>query len=180
MKFSEYWLRELVQPEIDTQALVDQLSLSGLEVDEVEPVAGQFSGVVIGEILSAEKHPNADKLQVCQVSDGNETFQVVCGAPNARAGIRVPFAKVGAVLPGDFKIKKAKLRQVESFGMLCAEDELGLSEDHAGLMELAADAPVGMDLREYLQLDDQIIDVDLTPNRSDCLSLVGMAERWVY
>lgn len=92
----------------------------------------------------------------------------------------MPFAKVGAVLPGDFKIKKAKLRQVESFGMLCAEDELGLSEDHAGLMELAADAPVGMDLREYLQLDDQIIDVDLTPNRSDCLSLVGMAERWVY
>lgn len=175
MKFSEYWLRELVQPEIDTQALVDQLSLSGLEVDEVEPVAGQFSGVVVGEILSAEKHPNADKLQVCQVSAGNETFQVVCGAPNARAGIRVPFAQVGAVLPGDFKIKKAKLRQVESFGMLCAEDELGLSEDHAGLMELAADAPVGMDLREYLQLDDQIIDVDLTPNRSDCLSLVGMA-----
>ncbi|WP_432698070.1 phenylalanine--tRNA ligase subunit beta [Marinobacterium sp. YM272] len=175
MKFSEHWLRELVQPEIDTQTLVDQLSLSGLEVDEVEPVAGQFSGVVIGEIISAEQHPNADKLRVCQVSDGSEEFQVVCGAPNARAGIRVPFAKVGAVLPGDFKIKKAKLRQVESFGMLCAEDELGLSDDHGGLMELAADAPVGTDIREYLKLDDQIIDVDLTPNRGDCLSLAGMA-----
>ncbi len=175
MKFSEHWLRELVQPEIDTQGLVDQLSLSGLEVDAVEPVAGRFSGVVVGEILSAEQHPNADKLRVCTVSDGSEEYQVVCGAPNARAGIRVPFAKVGAVLPGDFKIKKAKLRQVESFGMLCAEDELGLSDDHGGLMELAADAPVGTDLREYLKLDDQIIDVDLTPNRGDCLSLAGMA-----
>ena len=175
MKFSEHWLRELVQPEIDTQALVDQLSLSGLEVDEVEPVAGSFSGVVVGEILSAEQHPNADKLRVCEVSDGTEKYQIVCGAPNARAGIRVPFARVGAVLPGNFKIKKAKLRQVESFGMLCAEDELGLSDDHAGLMELAADAPVGTDLREYLDLDDQIIDVDLTPNRGDCLSMVGMA-----
>ncbi|MBV1787161.1 phenylalanine--tRNA ligase subunit beta [Marinobacterium sp. D7] len=175
MKFSEHWLRELVQPEIDTQTLADQLSLSGLEVDDVEPVAGAFSGVVVGEILSAEQHPDADKLRVCQVSDGKETFQVVCGAPNARAGIRVPFAQVGAVLPGDFKIKKAKLRQVESFGMLCAEDELGLSDDHAGLMELAADAPVGVDLRDYLKLDDQIIDVDLTPNRGDCLSVAGMA-----
>ncbi|MBR9885066.1 MAG: phenylalanine--tRNA ligase subunit beta [Oceanospirillales bacterium] len=175
MKFSEHWLRELVQPEIDTQTLADQLSLSGLEVDDVEPVAGAFSGVVVGEILSAEQHPNADKLRVCQVSDGKETFQVVCGAPNARAGIKVPFAQVGAVLPGDFKIKKAKLRQVESFGMLCAEDELGLSDDHGGLMELAADAPVGSDIRDYLKLNDQIIDVDLTPNRGDCLSVAGMA-----
>ncbi|GGB82270.1 phenylalanine--tRNA ligase beta subunit [Marinobacterium zhoushanense] len=175
MKFSEHWLRELVQPEIDTQTLADQLSLSGLEVDDVEPVAGAFSGVVVGEILSAEQHPDADKLRVCQVSDGKETFQVVCGAPNARAGIKVPFAQVGAVLPGDFKIKKAKLRQVESFGMLCAEDELGLSDDHGGLMELAADAPVGSDIRDYLKLNDQIIDVDLTPNRGDCLSVAGMA-----
>lgn len=175
MKFSEQWLRELVQPQIDTQALADQLSLAGLEVDDVEPVAGHFSGVVVAEILTAEKHPNADKLQVCSVSDGNETIQVVCGAPNARAGLKTAFAKVGAVLPGDFKIKKAKLRQVESFGMLCAEDELGLSEDHNGIMELAADAPVGADLREFLNLNDQIIDVDLTPNRSDCLSIAGMA-----
>ncbi|MFG1491365.1 YtpR family tRNA-binding protein, partial [Oceanospirillum sp. HFRX-1_2] len=147
----------------------------GLEVDGVEKAAKDFSGVVVGEIISAEQHPNADKLQVCSVSDGTETFQVVCGAANARAGLKTGFAKVGAVLPGDFKIKKAKLRQVESFGMLCAEDELGISDDHGGIMELAADAPVGADLREYLNLDDSIIEVDLTPNRSDCLSLAGLA-----
>ncbi|MBR9829886.1 MAG: phenylalanine--tRNA ligase subunit beta [Oceanospirillales bacterium] len=175
MKFSEQWLRELVQPQIGTQALADQLSLSGLEVDDVEGVAGDFTGVVIGEILSAEQHPNADKLQVCQVNDGEQTIQVVCGAPNARAGLKTAFARVGAVLPGNFKIKKAKLRQVESFGMLCAEDELGLSEDHGGIMELAADAPVGTDIRDFLNLDDKIIDVDLTPNRGDCLSIAGMA-----
>lgn len=175
MKFSEQWLRELVQPQIGTQELADQLSLSGLEVDDIEGVAGDFTGVVVGEILAAEPHPNADKLQVCQVSDGEQTVQVVCGAPNARAGLKTAFARVGAVLPGDFKIKKAKLRQVESFGMLCAEDELGLSEDHGGIMELAADAPVGQDIREFLNLNDQIIDVDLTPNRGDCLSIAGMA-----
>jgi len=175
MKFSEQWLRELVQPQIGTQELADQLSLSGLEVDDIESVAGDFSGVVVGEIISAEQHPNADKLQVCQVNDGEQTVQVVCGAPNARAGLKTAFARVGAVLPGDFKIKKAKLRQVESFGMLCAEDELGLSEDHGGIMELAEDAPVGEDIRDFLNLNDKIIDVDLTPNRGDCLSIVGMA-----
>lgn len=179
MKFSENWLRELVNPATDTQGIADQITMAGLEVDEVLPVAGQFSGVVVGEILTAEPHPNADKLQVCQVSDGSEQFQVVCGAPNARAGLKTAFAKVGAVLGGpdgkDFKIKKAKLRQVESFGMLCAEDELSISEDHGGIMELAADAPVGTDLREYLDLDDSIIDVDLTPNRGDCLSIAGLA-----
>jgi len=175
MKFSEQWLRELVQPQIGTQELADQLSLSGLEVDDIESVAGEFSGVVVGEILTAEQHPNADKLQVCQVNDGEQTVQVVCGAPNARAGLKTAFARVGAVLPGDFKIKKAKLRQVESFGMLCAEDELGLSEDHGGIMELSEDAPVGQDIREFLNLNDKIIDVDLTPNRGDCLSIAGMA-----
>lgn len=175
MKFSEQWLREWVNPSITTDELESLLSLSGLEVDGVEKAAKDFSGVVVGEIISAEQHPNADKLQVCSVSDGTETFQVVCGAANARAGLKTAFAKVGAVLPGDFKIKKAKLRQVESFGMLCAEDELGISDDHGGIMELAADAPVGADLREYLNLDDSIIEVDLTPNRSDCLSLAGLA-----
>ncbi len=175
MKFSEQWLRELVQPELDAQGLADQLSLAGLEVDEVESVAGEFAGVVVGEILSAEQHPDADKLQVCQVSDGKDQFQVVCGASNARAGLKTAFATVGAKLPGDFKIKKAKLRGVESFGMLCAEDELGLSDDHGGIMELSADAPVGQDVRVYLNLDDKIIDVDLTPNRGDCLGMVGMA-----
>ena len=175
MKFSEQWLRELVQPAIDTQALSDQLSLAGLEVDDLESVAGDFTGVVVGEILSAEQHPDADKLRVCQVHDGHETYQVVCGAPNARAGLKTAFATVGAVLPGNFKIKKAKLRGAESMGMLCAEDELGLSSDHGGIMELASDAPVGTDIREYLNLNDMIIDVDLTPNRGDCLGMVGMA-----
>ncbi|MGB0662832.1 MAG: phenylalanine--tRNA ligase subunit beta [Pontibacterium sp.] len=179
MKFSENWLRELVNPAADTQELAHQVTMAGLEVDEIEAVAKDFSGVIVGEILTAEQHPNADKLQVCTVSNGTETVQVVCGAPNARAGLKTAFAQVGAVLPTpdgeSFKIKKAKLRQVESFGMLCAEDELGLSEDHGGIMELAEDAPVGTDLREYLDLNDMIIDVDLTPNRADCLSVSGIA-----
>ena len=175
MKISENWLREWVNPNISRDDLVAQITLAGLEVDEVLPVAAEFTGVVVGEIISAEPHPNADKLQVCQVTDGSETFQVVCGAPNARAGIKIPFAKIGAVLGGDFKIKKAKLRQVESFGMLCSASELGISEDHDGILELPAAATTGQDLREYLDLDDCIIDVDLTPNRCDCLSLAGLA-----
>ncbi len=179
MKFSEKWLRELVNPAISTQALVDQITMAGLEVDDVESVARDFSGVIVGEILTAEQHPDADKLQVCTVSNGHETFQVVCGAPNARAGLKTAYATVGALLPtpegGEFKIKKAKLRGVESFGMLCADDELGISDDHGGIMELAADAPVGTCLRDYLNLNDKIIDVDLTPNRGDCLSIKGLA-----
>ncbi|WP_339721746.1 phenylalanine--tRNA ligase subunit beta [Marinomonas primoryensis] len=175
MKVSENWLREWVNPSISSDDLVAQITLAGLEVDEVLPVASAFSGVVVGEIISAEPHPNADKLQVCQVSDGIEAFQVVCGAPNARAGIKIPFAKIGAVLGADFKIKKAKLRQVESFGMLCSASELGLSDDHDGIMELPSSAKVGEDFRDFLGLDDQIIDVDLTPNRSDCLSVAGLA-----
>lgn len=179
MKFSEQWLRELVNPAIGTQELVDQVTMAGLEVDEVEAVAGDFSGVIVGEILKAEQHPNADKLQVCTVSNGSEEIQVVCGAPNARAGLKTAFATVGAELPTPdgkpFKIKKAKLRQVESFGMLCAASELSISEDADGIMELAADAPVGTCLREYMGLNDKIIDVDLTPNRGDCLSIRGLA-----
>lgn len=175
MKFSEKWLREWVNPALDSASLEEQLSLAGLEVDSREAAAGVFSGVVIGEILTAEPHPNADKLQVCQVSDGTETHQVVCGASNARAGLKTAFARIDAVLPGDFKIKKAKLRQVESCGMLSSEQELGLSDSHDGIMELPADAPVGADLRDYLQLDDFLFDVDLTPNRSDCLSIAGLA-----
>ncbi len=175
MKISENWLREWVNPSISSDDLVAQITLAGLEVDEVLPVASEFSGVVIGEIISAEPHPNADKLQVCQVFDGIEAFQVVCGAPNARAGIKIPFAKIGAILGADFKIKKAKLRQVESFGMLCSASELGLSDDHDGIMELPSSAKAGEDFRAFLGLDDQIIDVDLTPNRSDCLSISGLA-----
>ncbi|WP_071872611.1 phenylalanine--tRNA ligase subunit beta [Atopomonas hussainii] len=175
MKFSEKWLRTLVNPQASRDELVARLSMTGLEVDSVSAAAGQFSGVVVGEILSAEQHPDADKLRVCRVSNGSEEFQVVCGAPNARAGIKVPFAMVGAELPGDFKIKKAKLRGVESFGMLCAEAELQISEANDGLMELPLDAPAGQCLREYLNLDDAIIEVDLTPNRGDCLSMTGLA-----
>jgi phenylalanyl-tRNA synthetase beta chain len=149
--------------------------MAGLEVDAVEAAAPQISGVVVGEIISVEQHPDADKLRVCQVAGNGDTAQVVCGAPNARAGIKVPFATVGAKLPGDFKIKKAKLRGVESFGMLCAQTELELGDDDDGLWELPADAPVGSDLIGYLDLDDNLIDVDLTPNRGDCLSIRGLA-----
>lgn len=175
MKFSEQWLREWVSPEIDTQALVDQITMAGLEVDEFEPVAGEFTGIIVGEVLSVEPHPDADKLRVCQVAGGAETVQVVCGAPNVRPGMKVPFAEVGAVLPGNFKIKKAKLRGQPSNGMLCSESELGLSDNHDGLMELPASAPAGENIRDYLGLDDATIDVDLTPNRSDCLSIRGLA-----
>ncbi|MFP5420865.1 MAG: phenylalanine--tRNA ligase subunit beta [Gammaproteobacteria bacterium] len=175
MKFSEQWLRSWVNPDVARDELVARLSMVGLEVDAVTPVAGQFSGVVVGEILSAEQHPDADKLRVCQVSNGNDTFQVVCGAPNARAGIKIPFAMIGAELPGDFKIKQAKLRGVESQGMLCSASELQVSDDNSGLMELAADAPVGQDIRIYLGLDDASIEIGLTPNRGDCLSLAGLA-----
>lgn len=174
MKFSEQWLREYVDPPVATDVLVEQLTMAGLEVDGVEPVAATFTDVVVGEVLSVTQHPDADKLVVCSVSNGTQTLQVVCGAPNARAGIKVPFAQVGAVFP-DLKIKKAKLRGVESFGMLCSERELGISDSHEGLMELPAEAPVGVDIKDYLSLDDQIIEVDLTPNRSDCLSILGIA-----
>ena len=175
MKFSEQWLREWVNPAISSDELVAQITLAGLEVDDIEAAAGEFSGVIVGEIVSAEQHPDADKLRVCQVSDGTTETQVVCGAPNARVGIKVAFATVGAVLPGNFKIKKAKLRQQESFGMLCSGAELEISEENDGIMELAVDAPVGTDIRDYLNLNDQIIDVDLTPNRGDCLSIAGLA-----
>jgi phenylalanyl-tRNA synthetase beta chain len=175
MKFSEQWLREWVNPALGTDELAHLITMAGMEVDAVEPVAGEFSGVVVAEIVSAEPHPDADKLVLCQVDTGKGAVQVVCGAPNARAGLKAPLAMVGGELPGDFKIKKAKLRGVESHGMLCSGAELQLSEDSDGLMELAADAPVGQDLREYLDLDDKIIELDLTANRPDCLGMSGVA-----
>ena len=177
MKFSEQWLREWVSPEINTDELAYQITMAGLEVDGVESVAGEFNNVVVGEIVEIAQHPDADKLRICQVSNGEETAQVVCGAANARVGLKMPFAQLGAVLPGNFKIKKAKLRGTESFGMLCAEEELGMAEKSDGLMELPADAPVGANIRDYLQLDDKIVEVDLTPNRADCLSLGGYCSR---
>ena len=177
MKFSEAWLRQWVDPSLSSEELLFQLTMAGLEVDSTEPAAQSFSGVVVGEIVSAQQHPDADKLRVCEVSDGSERFQVVCGAPNARSGLKTAFAKVGAVLPGNFKIKKAKLRGVESFGMLCSAQELGMGEEADGIIELQH--PVGADLAEIagadLPLDDLTVDLDLTPNRGDCLSLKGLA-----
>ena len=175
MKFSEQWLRSWVNPQVSREELVARLSMVGLEVDAVTPVAGSFSGVVVGEVLETAQHPDADKLRVCQVSNGSETLQVVCGAPNVRPGLKIPFAMIGAQLPGDFKIKKAKLRGIESNGMLCSETELQVGSDDSGLMELANDAPVGTDFREFLGLDDVSIEIGLTPNRGDCLSIAGLA-----
>tara|TARA_R110001583_G_scaffold177418_2_gene332504 strand:- start:2760 stop:5138 length:2379 start_codon:yes stop_codon:yes gene_type:complete len=176
MKFSEKWLREWVNPDVDTATLIAQLTLAGLEVDAVEPVAGAFSGVLVGQVVSVEPHPDADKLRLCKVDvAADELLSIVCGASNVRLDLKIPVAVIGAVLPGNFKIKKAKLRGVESFGMLCSAKELGMVENADGLMELATDAPVGQDIRTYLDLDDVSIDVDLTPNRSDCLGIAGIA-----
>lgn len=181
MQFPESWLRAFCNPSLDSQQLADLLTMAGLEVEELEPVAPPFSRVVVGEILSAEQHPNADRLRVCRVDVGQgEPLQIVCGAPNARAGIRVPCALVGAVLPpGDdgqpFEIRLGKLRGVESHGMLCSARELRLSDDHGGLLELAPDAPVGRDVREVLALDDRLFTLKLTPNLAHCLSVHGVA-----
>jgi len=176
MQFSEAWLRELVNPALDTAALVEQITMAGLEVDAVTPAAAKFSGVVVGQVVSVVAHPDADKLRICNVEVGeSEPLQIVCGASNVREGLKIPAALIGAVLPGNFKIKKSKLRGEQSFGMLCSEKELGIAEDADGLMELAEDAPVGMDIRDYLELNDQLIEVDLTPNRADCLSVEGVA-----
>ncbi|RMG34083.1 MAG: phenylalanine--tRNA ligase subunit beta, partial [Gammaproteobacteria bacterium] len=176
MRFSEAWLREWVNPDVSTDVLADQLSMAGLEVDSVEPAAPEFSGVVVGEVLGCEKHPDADKLNVCQVDVGEgEPLQIVCGARNVAAGQKVPVATIGARLPGDFRIKKTKLRGVLSQGMICSAAELGLAESSEGIMVLPEDAPVGEDFRAYMELDDRCIEVDLTPDRGDCLSLAGIA-----
>ncbi len=176
MRFSESWLREWANPDITTQELADQLSMAGLEVDGVEAAAPAFTGVVVGEILEREQHPDADKLGVCQVNVGtDENLQIVCGASNAAAGMKVPVATVGAKLPGDFKIKKAKLRGVQSLGMICSEAELGLADSADGIMSLSKTAEIGQDFREFLSLDDVLIEVDLTPDRGDCLSVAGIA-----
>jgi len=176
MQFSEAWLRELANPSMDTAALVEQITMAGLEVDSVNPAAAEFSGVVVAQVESMSAHPNADKLRICLVNVGaEEPIQIVCGASNVREGLKIPAALIGAVLPGNFKIKKSKLRGELSFGMLCSEKELGLADEADGLMELATDAPVGANIRDYLALNDQMIEVDLTPNRADCLSVEGIA-----
>ncbi len=180
MKFSESWLREWVNPASSSEELAHQITMAGLEVDGVDPVAGQFTGVVVGEVVECGQHPDADKLQVTKINVGNasengELIDIVCGAKNCRQGLKVAVAMVGAVLPGDFKIKKAKLRGQPSFGMLCSESEIGLAESSDGILELPLDAPIGTDIREYLDLNDVTIDVDLTANRGDCLGIKGLA-----
>ncbi|MEB3753655.1 phenylalanine--tRNA ligase subunit beta [Acinetobacter sp. MD2(2019)] len=176
MKISENWLRTWVNPAIDSETLSNQLTMLGLEVDELAPVAKPFTGVVIGEVLTVEQHPDADRLRVTTVNIGAaETLQIVCGAPNVRVGMKAPVATVGAVLPGDFKIKKGKLRGVESHGMLCGASEIDLEDKVDGLLELPSDAPIGVNIRDYLKLDDNVIDISITPNRGDCFSIRGIA-----
>ncbi len=181
MQFPESWLREFCNPDLSSQQLADTLTMAGLEVEELEPVAPPFTGVVVGLVLSAEQHPDADRLRVCQVDVGQaQPLQIVCGAPNARPGIRVPCATVGAVLPPGadgqpFKIKLGKLRGVESQGMLCSAKELGVSEESNGLLELGDAATVGQNIREHLALDDMLFTLKLTPNLAHCLSVYGVA-----
>ncbi|WP_294828019.1 phenylalanine--tRNA ligase subunit beta [uncultured Gilliamella sp.] len=176
MKFSESWLREWINPEISSEMLADQLTMAGLEVDDVEEVAGNFSGVVVGKVVECKQHPNADKLRVTKVDIGKpELLDIVCGAPNCRQGLTVACATIGAILPGDFKIKAAKLRGEPSEGMLCSYSELGITEDHNGIIELPDNAPLGQDIREYLNLNDVSIDISVTPNRADCFGIIGVA-----
>src|SRR5574343_1193390 len=185
MQFPESWLREFCNPPITTAELAHLLTMAGLEVEEQRPVAPAFHGIVVAEIVEAEQHPNADRLRVCRVDAGPHSkdglLQIVCGAPNARAGIRIPLALVGAELPpteeggAPFAIKVGKLRGVESYGMLCSARELKLSEDHGGLLELPADARIGQDIRQYLNLDDTLFTLKLTPNLAHCLSVYGIA-----
>ncbi len=176
MKFSESWLRNLVNPALSSAELSHLLTMAGLEVEDMRPVAPAFGQVVVAQVLEVVKHPDADRLNVCQVDIGSGTpQQIVCGAPNVAAGLKVPCALPGAELPGDFKIKVAKVRGIESSGMLCSAKELGLAEDASGLHLLPADAPVGQAIRQYLELDDTVFEIKLTPNRADCLSLQGIA-----
>lgn len=175
MKFSENWLREFVNPALDSAALDHVLTMAGLEVEALESVAPTFTQVVIGHIVGAEKHPDADRLQVLRVDVGQaEPLQIVCGAANAKVGLKAPCALVGAQLPG-FDIKQAKVRGVESFGMMCSAKEIGLAEEATGLLELPVDAIVGQNIRDYFDLNDQVFELKLTPNRSDCLSVLGVA-----
>jgi phenylalanyl-tRNA synthetase beta chain len=184
MQFPESWLREFCNPPLTTEQLADLLTMSGMEVEECRPVAPLFSSIVVAEIVEAEPHPNADKLRVCRVDAGRHSkdgpLQVVCGAPNARVGLRAPLALVGAQLPPgedgkSFAIGASKLRGIESFGMLCSARELKLSDDHGGLLELPADAPLGEDVRKVLALDDHLLTLKLTPNLGHCLSVFGVA-----
>ncbi|VEH66885.1 phenylalanyl-tRNA synthase beta chain [Rodentibacter pneumotropicus] len=176
MKFSEQWAREWVNPAVSTEQLCDQITMLGLEVDGVENVAGDFTGVVVGEVVECAQHPDADKLRVTKVDvGGDRLLDIVCGAPNCRKGLKVACAIEGAVLPENFKIKKTKLRGQPSEGMLCSFSELGIDIESEGIIELPQDAAIGTDFRNYLNLDDKAIEISLTPNRADCLSIAGIA-----
>ncbi len=176
MIISEQWLRELINTDLNAQEIADALTLAGLEVDAVESIGTSLEGVVVGEVLSKEKHPDADRLNLTEVTiGGDDNLAIVCGASNVRIGMKVPVATVGSKLPNGLKIKKSKIRGQTSFGMLCSEAELGMADDSAGLLELSDDAPIGESIQEYLNLDDVLIDIDLTPNRGDCLSVTGVA-----
>ena len=176
MKFSESWLRTLVDPQLSSEELAHQLTMAGLEVEELDPVAPHFNDVVVAQVLEVTRHPDADRLNVCRVDTGRgEPTTIVCGASNVAVGQRVPCALPGAQLPGDFVIKVAKVRGIESSGMLCSAKELGIAEDASGLLVLPADAPVGQSIRQYLDLEDRLFTLKLTPNRADCLSLTGVA-----
>src|SRR5688572_9195572 len=174
MKFSERWLRTFVNPPHGTRELADALTFGGIEVEAVEPAAPAFERVVVGEVVSVERHPGADRLSVCQVNVGVAPLTIVCGAPNVRPGMRVPTALIGARLPA-IEIRATQVRGVESHGMLCSEKELGLSEASDGLMTLAADAPIGANVRDVLDLDDAVFTTKPTPNRGDCLCVLGIA-----
>ncbi len=175
MKFSEQWLRQWIDPPIDSDTLCEQITMAGLEVDGVEPACQEFSDVVVAEVKTVEKHPDADRLHVCQVDDGNEELTIVCGAPNVRPGLKTALARVGASLPGMPKLKAAKLKGVLSHGMLCSARELGLGDDHDGIMELPEAEQTGQQLDELVGKGDRVIEISLTPNRGDCLSIRGIA-----
>jgi phenylalanyl-tRNA synthetase beta chain len=176
MKIVESWLREWVDPALDTNALEHQLTMLGLEVDGVDEQGDGLDGVIVAQVLEVEKHPDADRLSVCKVSaGGEETVDVVCGAPNVIAGMKSPLAVPGITLPNGLKLRKSKIRGVVSNGMLCSAVELGLGEESDGIIALPDDAPAGMPLTEYLGLPDTVFDLDLTPNRGDCFSVLGVA-----
>jgi len=176
MKIVESWLREWVNPDLDGKALEHQLTMLGLEVDGVDVEGGGLDGVVVAEVVTVERHPDADRLSVCKVNaGGDDTIDVVCGAPNVRAGMKSPLAVPGVTLPNGIKLRKSKIRGVVSNGMLCSAVELGLGEESDGILALGDDAPTGMALTEYLGLPDTVFDLDLTPNRGDCFSVLGVA-----
>ena len=173
MKFSEQWLREWVNTNISTADFTEQLTMAGLEISAITPAAEDFTNVVVGEILDIRPHPDAERLKICTVKIASQdNLSIVCGAKNARSNLKVAVAKIGAVLPNNIKIKKAKLRGIDSYGMICSASELGLAKISGGIMELPKNAPIGKELRDYLKLDDKCIEVELTPNRGDALSII--------